>query len=62
MKLINTSNIVLQFDLEDDIVPTKDVVQSQIEIINALISEHCSWSQPQFKLTENSKLKIIELL
>lgn len=49
MKIVNTK-VILQFDLEDDIEFNEDLVQGQIEIINHVLSEIISWSQPQIML------------
>jgi hypothetical protein len=63
MVVVNIKNITLQFDLEGDINPTTEMIESQIEIINAIISQQCSWSQPQIILNkEIAEIEVITLI
>ena len=63
MVVVNIKNITLQFDLEGDINPTTEMVESQIEIINTIISQQCSWSQPQIILNkEIAEIEVITLI
>ena len=63
MVVVNIKNITLQFDLEGDINPTTEMIESQIEIINTIISQQCSWSQPQIILNkEIAEIEVITLI
>lgn len=52
MIMANVQGLSLQFDLEGDVPATEEVVRAQIEIINTILSEQCSWSQPQILIDE----------
>lgn len=60
MKAVTVNNIVLQFDLEDSIKPTEEVVQSQLEVINVLLSRQFPFSQPQLILSEDHEIIVVD--
>lgn len=60
MKIINVNNVVLQFDLEDDIEITEEMINSQIEAINTFLSDQFSWSQPQLVVSSDKEINVIE--
>lgn len=62
MRIINVKGLTLQFDLESGFDPTEDMVKAQIEIINAILSEQCSWSQPQLVIGEEMEAEAIEFI
>ena len=61
MKAVNVKNVVLQFDLENDVVHSMDSIKAQVEMINLILSEQFSWSQPQLLLNDDVEVEIIDL-
>lgn len=59
MKIVTIENIVLQFDVEDNVEITEGMIQSQIDMVNTILSDTLTWSDPQLIYNKEHCSKVV---
>lgn len=63
MKLVNVNNLVLQFDVEDDVEVTEEMVKGFIDLLNGTMFSMYATSDPVLTEVGSApiEIKVIEL-
>ncbi len=59
MRLVNVNNLVLQFDVEDDVEVTEEMVKAYIDLLNGTMSNMYRTSNPQLTELGSMPMKIV---
>jgi len=61
MKIVNVTNLCLQFDVEDGIEVNEEMVEAYIDLINGTMCNMFATSQPAMVKQHDTKVNVIEI-